>query len=112
MGILDEVDGWVLIVLAVATASGRLHQLMRTRRSGARFGAVPYSVWSGLLLSVVWAGFGVNDLLNTHNELLGWVFFAGAVAALTSLAALGIMSRRSASVDWWRFWAQVTSTPS
>jgi hypothetical protein len=72
MGILDEVTGWVLVVLAVMTASGRLRELVRTRRSGARFSEVPDSVWSGLSFSLIWVGLGVNALLGPDPQWLGW----------------------------------------
>jgi DivIVA domain-containing protein len=112
MGILDEVTGWVLVVLAVMTASGRLRELVRTRRSGARFSEVPDSVWSGLSFSLIWVGLGVNALLGPDPQWLGWLFFLVAVAAVTSVAAVGIVSRQSAGVARWRFWAQVAPPPA
>lgn len=96
MGILDEVDGWVFIVLAMVTAPGRLRQLVRARRGGARYSAIPDSVWFGLSLSAVWVGLGVNALLSPHDQWFGWAFFAVAMAALTYAAAVGIVSRRIA----------------
>jgi DivIVA domain-containing protein len=112
MGILDGVEGWVLIVLAVATASGRLRQLAQAHRSGLRLRAAPDSVWTGLLLSLAWACFGVSALVRPHNVWSGWVFTLAAVAALASVAAIGTVSRRSYGVARWRFWVQAIPPPS
>jgi len=112
MVILDEIDGWLLIALAVVTAPGRLRQLVRARRGGASFSAVPDSVWSGLSLSAVWIGLGVNALVGPHDRWLGWAFCLVATAALASVTAFGIAYRRSAGVAWWRFWVQFGPPPS
>ena len=112
MGILNQVDGWALIVLAAMTASGPLRQLVRAKRSGARFGAITYLVWSPLLQSLAWLAIGVNALLGAHPAWLGWIFLPIAAAALASSAVPGIMSRRRAGVSWWRFWVRVTPPPS
>jgi DivIVA domain-containing protein len=106
MGILDGVEGWALILIAVTTASGPLRQLRRTRRSGARLRAAPDSVWTGLLLSLAWACFGVGALLRAHNVWSGWGFLLAAIAALASVAAIGTVSRRSYGVAWWRLWVR------
>jgi DivIVA domain-containing protein len=106
MGILDGVEGWVLILIAVTTASGPLRQLRRARRSGARLRAAPDSVWTGLLLSLAWACFGVSALLRPHDVWSGWVFLLAATAALASVAAIGTVSRRSYGVAWWRLWVR------
>ena len=112
MGILDGIEGWVLILLAVSTAWGPLRQLGRARRSGARLGAVPDSVWTGLLLSLAWVCFGVSALLRPHNVWSGWVFTLAAIAALASVAAIGTVSRRSYGVAWWRFWVRAAPPQS
>jgi DivIVA domain-containing protein len=112
MGILDAVVGCVLILLAVTTASGPLRQLGRTRRSDARLRAAPDSVWTGLLLSLAWACFGVGALLRPHNVWSGWVFLLAAIAALASVAAIGTVSRRSYGVGWWRLWVRAAPPPS
>src|SRR5580658_10046301 len=101
MAILDGVEGWVLIVFAVATASGGLRQLGRARRSGARLRAAPDSIWTGLLLSVAWACLGVSALLRPHSVWSGWIFLLAAIAALASVAAIGTVSRRRYGVAWW-----------
>jgi DivIVA domain-containing protein len=106
MGILGAVEGWVLIFLAVTTALGPLRQLGRARRSGARLRTAPDSVWTGLLLSLAWACFGVGALLRPHNVWSGWGFLLAAIAALASVAAIGTVSRRSYGVAWWRFWVR------
>jgi DivIVA domain-containing protein len=112
MGILDGVEGWVLILFAVTTASGPLRQLRRARRSGARLREAPDSVWTGLLLSLAWACFGVSALVRPHNVWSGWGFLLAAIAALASVAAIGTVSRRSYGVAWWRFWVGATPLPS
>ena len=112
MAILDGVEGWVLLILAVATASGGLRQLVQVRRSGARLRAAPDSVWTGLLLSLGWACFGVDALLGPHNVWSGLAFLLAAVAALASVAAIGTVSRRSHGVAWWRFWVRATPNAS
>ena len=112
MGILGGVEGWVLIVLAVATASGRLRSLVTAHRSGARLRAAPDSVWTGLLLSLAWACLGVSALVRPHNVSSGWVLTLAALAALASVAAIGTVSRRSRGVAWWRFWVQAIPPPS
>jgi DivIVA domain-containing protein len=106
MGILDGVEGWALILIAVTTASGPLRQLRRARRSGARLRAAPDSVWTGLLLSLAWACFGVGALLRPRNVWSGWGFLLAAIAALASVAAIGTVSRRSYGVAWWRLWVR------
>jgi DivIVA domain-containing protein len=112
MGILNQIDGWALILFAAMTASGPLRQLMRAKRSGARFGAIRDLVWSPLLQSLAWLAIGVNALLGTHPAWLGLIFLPLATVALASSAAPGIMSRRRAGVSWWRFWVRVASPPS
>ena len=112
MGILDGIEGWVLILLAVTTAWGPLRQLGRARRSGARLRAAPDSVWTALLLSLAWVCFGVSALLRPHNVWSGWIFTLAAVAALASVAAIGTVSRRSHGVAWWRFWVRATPNAS
>jgi DivIVA domain-containing protein len=111
MGILDAVVGWVLIVFAVTTASGQLRELGRARRRGARLRAAPDSVWTGLLLSLAWACFGVSALIRPHDVWSGWIFLLAAIAALASVAAIGTVSRRSYGVAWWRFWVQAAPPP-
>jgi DivIVA domain-containing protein len=112
MGILDAVGGWLLIVFAVTTASGQLRQLERARRRGARLRAAPDSTWTGLLLSLAWACFGVSALIRPHDVWSGWIFLLAAIAALASVAAIGTVSRRSYGVAWWRFWVQATPPSS
>jgi DivIVA domain-containing protein len=112
MEILNQVVGWVLIVLAVATASGPLRQLVRANRRGARFSAIADLVGSRLLQSLAWLAFGVNAVLGTHPAWLGWILFPVAIAGVAYLAVPGIMSRRRASVSWWRFWVRVIPPPS
>ena len=104
MGIFYAVIGCVLILLAVTTAWGPLRQLVRIRRSGARLRAVPDSVWTGSLLSLAWACFGVSALLGAHHDWSGWGFLLNSIAALASVAAIGTLSGRGYGVAWWRLW--------
>jgi DivIVA domain-containing protein len=112
MGILDAVVGCVLILLAVTIAPGRLRQLVRSRRDGGRLRATPDSVWTGLLLSLTWACFGMSILLSAHHDWSGWGFSLTVIGALASVAAIGTVSGRNHGVAWWRLWARAAPPPS
>jgi DivIVA domain-containing protein len=112
MGILNDLGGWAFIVVAAATAPGSLRELVRARRTHVRFRAIQARVWTGLWLSLVCLSTGINALLETDNTWLRWILLPIGIALLMSLAVPGIVSRRRASVAWWRFWVRVIPPPS
>jgi DivIVA domain-containing protein len=112
MGILNDLGGWAFIVVAAVTAPGSLRELVRARRTHVRFRAIQAPVWSGLWLSLVCLTTGINALLETDNTWLRWILLPIGIALLMSLAVPGIVSRRRASVAWWRFWVRVIPPPS
>jgi hypothetical protein len=113
MGILHSIDGWAFIVLAAASASRPLSEMVRARRRGARFSAIPAWVWSGLFYSLTVLAIGVLSFHRSPGRTwLNWLLIPLLVATQASLAVPGIVSRRRDGVPWWRFWVRVIPSPS
>jgi DivIVA domain-containing protein len=113
MGIPQDFYGWALTALGAAGVSLALARLVGARRSGARYRAIPASVWFHLFLSLM---FFVNGLLALYpapgNSWLKWIPVSLFITALAFGTVPGIVSRRRNGVPWWRFWADVNPPPS
>jgi DivIVA domain-containing protein len=114
MGILNEFAGWVYISLGAIYAIRGLYKVLRASRVGARSGVILDAVVVGLGGTVLWVLLGV-ELLLRHSPYRTWLVRGSVVlgsAAVLSLVAAWIVSRRRAGVSWWRFWVRVIPPPA
>jgi DivIVA domain-containing protein len=108
---LEEVCGWVMITGGAGYASSSLTKLASVRRGWTRIHAIPVQVWSSLLLGLMILADGVSSLYGFRLALVIWIAVALLIAYLIVLSVPGAVSRKKATLPWWRFWIRVTPPP-
>ena len=103
--------GWLgICVVTPAYALGSLGKLVAARLRGERLAAVPASVWSWLLMSLLYLDVGFIVLGHPGPGWLRWLVLPLCAAITALLVIPGIVSRRKAGLAWWRFWTTVPSS--